>query len=409
MSMSGSETSIRKARGWRTPFVALALMAAANSFAFSSWNALHTNYAVDVIGFGGEQQGILHTVREIPGFLAFAAVLLLLLMREQTLAILSVLTIGVGVAITGFFPFAMGFYVTTIIKSLGFHYYETVAQSLALQWFDKSNAPSRMGRISACASLSTIAAYGLIFITWKWLKLDYVWVFLAGGLVAAAIGLVVWLTFPRFEGKTAQRKTLVLRKRYWLYYVITFIGGARRQIFIVFAVLMMVQKFGFSVADMTMLLLANAIFTTLIAPYLGRFIEDWGERRSIIVEHLGLILVFAAYALVSSPWIAAGLYMLDNAFFSMSIAHKTYFQKIGDPRDMAPTAGVAFSINHIAAVFIPIPLGLLWDVHDTWVFWIGTAIAAVGLAFSFLVPRDPAKGHEVAWASSASKPVTATP
>lgn len=407
--MSEGEIPVKKAQGWRTPFVALALMAAANSFAFSSWNALHTNFAVDVVGFGGEQQGILHTVREIPGFLAFAAIFLLLFMREQTLAILSILTIGVGVAITGFFPFALGFYATTIIKSLGFHYYETVAQSLALQWFDKANAPSRMGRISAAASISTIAAYGLIFFTWKWLQLDYVWVFLAGGLVAAAIGALVWLTFPRFESKTAQRKTLVLRKRYWLYYAITFIGGARRQIFIVFAVLMMVQKFGFSVAEMTLLLLANAVFTTAIAPRLGRFIEDWGERRSIIVEHVGLMVVFACYALVQDPWIAAGLYMLDNAFFSMSIAHKTYFQKIGDPEDMAPTAGVAFSINHIAAVTIPIPLGLLWDVHYGWVFWIGSTIAAVGLAFSFLVPRDPAKGREVVWSNPTAKPVAAMP
>jgi Major Facilitator Superfamily len=407
--MAEGDIAIKKTNTWRTPFVALALMAAANSFAFSSWNALHTNYAVDVVGFGGEQQGILHTVREIPGFFAFAAVFLLLIMREQTLAILSILTIGVGVAITGFFPFAAGFYATTIIKSLGFHYYETVAQSLALQWFDKASAPSRMGRISACASISTIAAYGLIFFTWKWLQLDYIWVFLAGGAVAATIGLMVWLTFPRFESKTIQRKTLLLRKRYWLYYAITFISGARRQIFIVFAVLMMVQKFGFSVAGMTLLLLANAIFTTLIAPRLGRFIEDWGERRSIIVEHIGLIVVFALYALVQNPWIAAGLYMLDNAFFSMSIAHKTYFQKIGDPEDMAPTAGVAFSINHIAAVTIPIPLGLLWDIHYSWVFWIGTAIATAGLVFSFLVPRDPAKGHEVEWSQSTIKPAAATP
>ena len=402
-----SDSNMPHSTGWRSPFAALALMAIANSFAFSTWNALHTNYAVDVIGFGGEQQGILHTVREIPGFLAFAAVFLLLLMREQTLGILSILTIGIGVMVTGFFPWAMGFYVTTVIKSLGFHYYETVAQSLALQWFDKKTAPSQMGRIYSYASMSTIAAYGLIFVTWKWLKLDFIWVFMAGGLVATVIGLLIWLTFPQFEARTPQRKTLVLRKRYWLYYVITFIGGARRQIFMIFAILLMVQKFGYTVGDMTMLLLANAVFTTLIAPRLGRFIEIWGERRSILIEHAGLFAVFAAYALVTDPWIAAALYMLDNAFFSMSIAHRTYFQKIGDPEDMAPTAGVAFSINHIAAVFIPIPLGLLWDVHYTHVFWVGSGIAVVGFLFSLLVPRDPAKGHETTLTTALLEPVSA--
>jgi predicted MFS family arabinose efflux permease len=407
--MAKGATPIGEAKGWRTPFLALALMAAANGFAFSSWNALHTNYAVEVIGFGGEEQGILHTVREIPGFLAFAAVFLLLFMREQTLAVLSVLTIGVGVTITGFFPFAMGFYATTLLKSLGFHYYETAAQSLALQWFEKANAPSRMGRIAAAASLSTIAAYGLIFVTWKWLKLDFVWVFLAGGAVAAAVGLMIWLAFPTFEGKSVQRKALVLRRRYWLYYAITFVSGARRQIFIVFAVLMMVQQFGYSVAGMTFLFLVNAAFTMLIAPRLGRFIERWGERRSIVIEHAGLIAVFAAYALTGNAWIAAILYMLDNAFFSMSIAHLTYFQKIGEPEDMAPTAGVAFSINHIAAILIPIPLGLVWDFHYPSVFWIGTGIAALGLGLSLLVPRDPARGREVAWPAALAAPASLTP
>ena len=397
------------ATGWRSPFAALALMAVANAFAFSTWNALHTNYAVDVIGFGGEQQGILHTVREIPGFLAFAAVFLLLFMREQTLGIVSILTIGFGVMITGFFPTAMGFYATTVIKSLGFHYYETAAQSLALQWFDKRTAPSRMGKVYAYASMSTIAAYGLIFVTWKWLHLDFIWVYMAGGIVAAAIGALIWFTFPTFEGDTVQRKSLVLRKRYWLYYLITFIGGARRQIFMIFAILLMVQKFGYTVSEMTMLLMVNALFTTMIAPRLGRFIEIWGERRSILIEHAGLLAVFAAYALVTSPWAAAVLYMLDNAFFSMSIAHRTYFQKIGDPEDMAPTAGVAFSINHIAAVFIPIPLGLLWDVDYTAVFWVGSGIAAFGFLVSLLVPRDPAKGHETILSDPVITAIPGTP
>ena len=100
---------------------------------------------------------------------------------------------GSGVAVTGFFPTAFGFYATTVLKSLGFHYYETAAQSLALQWFDKAVAPSRLGRISAIASVATIVAYGLIFLTWKWFALDFVWVFLASGTVAAVVLPYRWM------------------------------------------------------------------------------------------------------------------------------------------------------------------------------------------------------------------------
>jgi hypothetical protein len=96
----------------------------------------------------------------------------------------------------------------------------------------------------------------------------------------------------------------------------------------------------------------------------------------------------------TNPWFASGLYVLDNAFFFLAIAHRTYFQKIADPADIAPTSGVAFSINHIAAVTIPIPLGIIWDVDPATVFLIGSAMAGVALILSLLVPKDPEPGRE---------------
>ena len=185
-----------------------------------------------------------------------------------------------------------------------------------------------------------------------------------------------------------------MRKRYWLYYALTFMSGARRQIFIVFAGFMMVEKFGFSVAAITGLFLANAVFNMWIAPKIGNLIIKLGERRMLVLEYIGLIGVFLAYAFVENPWIAAGLYLIDHAFFAMAIAQKTYFQKIADPADMAPTAGVAFTINHIAAVVIPVLFGLIWLTHPSWVFIIGAGMAGVSLALSLLIPRDPREGNE---------------
>ena len=237
----------------------------------------------------------------------------------------------------------------------------------------------------------------MIFFTWKFLALDYKFVFLAGGLLAIAIAVFTVFWFPYFREEVPQRRELVLRRRYWLYYAITFMGGARRQIFIIFAVLLMVQKFSYGVSEITLLMLVNAVINTLIAPKLGSLIGKWGDRNTMIVENIGLIVIFLFYALATNPWVAAGLYVLDNAFFFLAIAHRTYFQKIADPADIAPTAGVAFSINHIAAVTIPIPLGLLWDVNPAVVFIIGSAMAGVALLLSFLVPRYPEPGHEVAW------------
>lgn len=389
-----TEINLGDATGWRTPVNLLILMVAANAIAFSTWSALLNNFAIEGAAFTGKEIGILQSIREIPGFLAFTAVFMYFVWREQTFAVISLALCGIGTAITGFFPTALGFYITTFIMSVGFHYFETVQQSLSLQWLPKNEAPRQLGRIIAAGSFATIAAYGLIFLTWKMLHLDFSSVYLAGGGATVLLALVAWFGFPKFREAVPQRKHLFMRKRYWLYYALTFMSGARRQIFIVFAGFMMVEKFGFSVAAITGLFLANAVFNMWIAPKIGNLIIKLGERRILVLEYIGLIGVFLAYAFVENPWIAAGLYLVDHAFFAMAIAQKTYFQKIADPADMAPTAGVAFTINHIAAVVIPVLFGLIWLTHPSWVFIIGAAMAGVSLALSLLIPRDPREGNE---------------
>ena len=156
----------------------------------------------------------------------------------------------------------------------------------------------------------------------------------------------------------------------------------------------MVQKFGYDVHEIAILFLINTGFNIAFAPKIGALIGRFGERNALRVEYIGLIGVFVAYAFVSSPWAAAGLYILDHAFFAMAIAVKTYFQKIADPKDIAGTAGFAFTINHIAAVIIPVSFGLIWLVSPALVFLLGAAMAVGSLTLSFLIPRHPEEGHE---------------
>ncbi|MCC2112674.1 MAG: MFS transporter [Hyphomicrobiales bacterium] len=373
------------------------IMAAAMQLSFAAWWALLNNFAVDVIGFTGREIGIQQSLREIPGFMAFAAVFVLLILREQTFALLSLLLLAAGVAATGYFPSAIGLYVTTVLMSIGFHYYETMAQSLSLQWLPKASAAHWMGRILAVGAFAQLITYGLIFLAWKTYDLAFSTVFAIAGASTALLVAFLWIAFPYFREETPQRKHLVLRRRYWLYYALTFMGGARRQIFMVFAGFLMVEKFGYQVHEISALFLINCTVNMLFAPAIGRFISKVGERRALTFEYIGLIIVFSAYAFVSSPWIAAGLFVIDHAFFAMAIAMKTYFQKIADPADIAPTAGVAFTINHIAAVVIPAVFGLIWLVSPAAVFLIGAAMAGVSLVVARLIPRHPEAGRELIW------------
>ena len=225
-------------------------------------------------------------------------------------------------------------------------------------------------------------------------QLDYRWLYLGFGGMTVLLALLAWLAFPAFPQLTVQHRHMVLRRRYWLYYALTFLSGARRQIFMVFAGFLMVEKFAYSVSDIALLFLLNASFNVIFARRIGRLIARFGERKALVLEYAGLCLIFCGYALVNNGWLAASLYVLDHLFFALSISMKTYFQKIADPADIASTAGVSFTINHIAAVGIPVVFGLIWLNSHALVFFLGAALALVSLLLSMLIPRQPEPGRE---------------
>jgi hypothetical protein len=191
---------------------------------------------------------------------------------------------------------------------------------------------------------------------------------------------------------------MVLRRRYWLYYLLQFMAGARRQIFVVFAGFMMVEQFGFAVDQMTLLFMANLVINIFIAPLIGRMVTVAGERAALLVEYAGLTVVFVLYGGITwFGWgvaVASVLYVVDNLFFALALSLKTYFQKIADPADIAPTSAVAFTINHIAAVVLPVALGALWLTSPAAVFVMGAVMAAATFGLAALVPRHPAPGME---------------
>ena len=291
--------------GWRRPEVALLLMAAAVPVSFDTWQALLNNFAIERAAFTGAEIGILQSLREIPGFLAFAVVFLLLVLREQTLAYVSLALLGIGTAITGWFPSVLGLYLTTVLMSTGFHYYHTVQESLSLQWFSKERTPVVLGRMIAVGSFTSIATFGLIWLAFEHLALDFRWVYLIGGGLTVALAIFVKLTFPHFPARVEQRKHIVLRSRYWLFYALTFMSGARRQIFIVFAGFLMVEKFGFDVGAITALFLVNALINVFLAPKIGHFVARFGDRNALVLEYIGLIGVFSGYAFVEHAGLAA--------------------------------------------------------------------------------------------------------
>ncbi len=365
----------------------LYLLAAAVPIAFTAWNALLNNFVVEVAGFNGEKIGLLQSIREIPGLLAFSIVFVLMIFRQQTAAYVSLFLLGLGTLLTGFFPSTIGLYATTLLMSIGFHYLETLHSSLSLQWINKEKAPSFLGKLSALRSFMALFILALLYVMMQIFNVGYLVVYVLSGGITILLAIIAWMGFEHFKDDVVQETRLFLRKKYWLFYILTFLAGARRQIVVVFAGFLLVEKFHFSVENMLLLLIANTIINMICAPYAGKLIERFGENLSLKLEYICIVLIFILYGLVQSQIMAVALYILDNLFYTIAIALKTYFQKIADPKDISVTSGVASAINHIAAVFLPFTLGIIWVHSTSAVFFIGAAIAMVAFLLTFLLPK----------------------
>jgi predicted MFS family arabinose efflux permease len=291
---------------------------------------------------------------------------------------------------TGLFPSYAGLLMTTLVMSFGFHYFETTNMSLTLQYFDKGTSPWVFGKQRSFAAASNIGVGILIYALAFLLGFAKIYLLIGGLIVATA----VWGMAQDPTGKeiVLQRKNMIVRKKYWLFYFLTLMAGARRQVFMAFAVLLMVQKFEYSLQEVTILFVVNNIINYYLSPLIGKSIIRYGERKVLSIEYFSLIFVFLAYAATTSKLLVAALFILDHIFFNFSIAIRTFFQKIGDPRDIAPSMAVGFTINHIAAVFLPAIGGYLW-VIDYRIPFVGAAALSLISLTAVQMIRTPVKAH----------------
>lgn len=375
MNKTSDLSTLRKNR----MFIYLMILTCTVTIGFQGWRTLFNNFAVDIVHIDAFQVGAIQSLRELPGFLSLLVVYLLFIIKEHKLAAISVFLLGVGTAATGYLPTFWGLLLTTFVMSTGMHYFETVNKSLVLQYFSKTDSPLVFAQQKSWTSIVNILVGLLIMLLAYHTSIPNIYLLL--GLFVMLIASLMYFKNPTSKNIQPQKKGMVVRKRYWLFYVLNFLSGARRQIFVVFAVFILVQRHHYSITYITLLFIFNNIVTYFVAPLVGKYINRYGERKILAVEYTAMTLIFAGYAFIDDATVVALLYILDNVFYSCAIGINTYFHKIADAEDIAPSMAVGFTINHISAVVIPVLGGALWLLDYRIPFITGILLSIASLYF----------------------------
>ncbi len=344
---------------------------------FSLWGALFNNFAVEELSLDALNVGFIQSIREIPGLLGVGVGLLALLFRETKILSVSMIMLGAGLlwtsSVSGFYTLAGA----TLLFSFGFHYFAAANTSVVLAITEKKEAGKMLSRFSGLRSCA--AAFSALFVIFFVSAIGYRMVFRLAGLMIVLAGCYVFLKCGFITA--VKKKSFRLRKKYWLYYSLTFFGGCRRHIFTTFAIFLLVKEFGSSAETIALLFLVNSLVTTVTNWFFaGRLIDRFGERFILTADYLLLVFVFIGYAFIRNIAVLYALFVFDAVLFGFNIAQSTYLHKIADENDMTSNISMGQSINHIAAVITPVVGGLIWASFGyRFTFFTGVVIAVVSL------------------------------
>ena len=353
----------------------------------SAYGAIYNNFLVNDLHITAQALGGLESLREVPGFLTVAMAAVTVQFRESRLAAVSLLLMGLGLAAIAGAHSWLYLVAAGMVWSIGFHLFNPLSNGLVLAAAERSQEGRALGWIGGIGATGALAGMAMVFAVVGLLGLRGT--FVPTGLIVLA-GAVA-LLFMR-DRQVAPRTRLVVRRRYGIYYALTLLDGSRRQIFMTFAVYLLVKVYDLDVQHITALLIVNSIVTTLATPVIGRLIDRYGERRLLALNYACLIFLFAGYALVHNLIVLGVLYCLDNAFFAFSLGINSYLGRIAPPEDVTPSLVMGSTVNHIAAVGVPVAGGLLWSTvgyQVTFLAGAATCLLSVLSALAIRIERAP--------------------
>ena len=351
---------------------------------FYAWRVMFNNFAVDVFDASPTDVGMIQAMREIPGLLAFGVGALALYLTESRIAALSIVILGIGLIVCGFSSSILMLGLATVLMSFGFHYFEPTNVSQLLSLSKNSELGKVQGRLNSYTSMAGLVGAGLVLVLTLFLSYRGTY-YIIGGLVTA-VG--VWLTFalPANRGKTEKRKVRI-RRKYWLYYTLSFLRGCRRHIFTTFAIFLLVKNHELSITYISTIMLVNTAITIFTNRAIGSVSDRFGEKAVLVGSSFILTLVFFGYAFVGYLPVLIGFYVIDNILFGSSIALKSYLSKISTPEDLTGCLSFGMTANHITAVVVPIAGGVAWSLFGFQATFIaGAVIVFVDMLFALRVP-----------------------
>lgn len=361
---------------WNGNFTLLALAVAGVGVFFGVQLTLFNNFIVEQLDIEAHELGYVEALREVPGFLNVLFMALVIRFAPARVASLSLMVMGVGIALYAHASTVYLLALFSLIWSLGFHCWIPLEQSMGLAYAPSNERGRWLGQLRSVNSVAWLLSIGLCMVLIDYVQYDGLFI-MAG--VATILGGIA-LLFVDQNGAKDRDKSMVFKRRYALYYALNFLQGLRKQMFITFAIFALVKVHGMPVKTTMVLVMINQFLITLTGPLMGRMVDRYGERKMLSLSYIVLFFVFWGYAAIDHRPTLYVLFCIDNLIFFGGIALTTYAHKIAPSEELKPTLAMGVTMNHVAAVAAPLIGGVAWIYYGYQViFFTGALLALISL------------------------------
>ncbi len=366
-------------RSWNRNFRLLACAVFGMGGFFGIQFALFNNFIVDRIGIEAHQLGYMEALREVPGLLNALVTAILIHFAPPLIGGLSLIVMGIGMAAYSQANSFWNIVTFSVVWSIGFHTFAPLRETMALGYSEGEEKGKWLGQLKSVESAAMLGAILLCLLVIN--LLEFEGMFQVGGAIVAVGGVALMFASRQVQ---ARENRLVLRKRYRLYYLLSFLEGCRKQIFITFAIFALIKVYHTDRSMIIKLVLINQIVIFVFSPIMGKLVDKLGERTMLSASYIGLFFVFIGYATLRNINQLYVLYCIDNFLFVGGIALTTYLNKIAPKSDLKPTLAMGVTMNHVASVTAPLVGGLAWMKFGYEVIFMSGAVFAI---FSLIVTQ----------------------
>jgi predicted MFS family arabinose efflux permease len=365
-------------RSWNRNFRLLAVAVGAQGIFFGVLMSLFYNFVVERLGIEPHELGGLEALREVPGFLNVLFLAAMIRFAPPIVGAVSMGIMGLGIMAYAAADSVVWLAIYSLVASIGFHCWIPLEQAMALAFSPEGNKGRWLGQLRSVNSFAWLATIGICNLVFT--HLGYEGLFVMSGVATILGGIAVFFADKK---KPEAQKGFVLRRRYKLYYMLNFLQGLRKQVFITFAIYALVKVHGMPIETTLKLVFVNQLLITVTATWMGKLVDHYGERIMLSLSYAGLAIVFFGYATIHHRPTLYVLYCIDNLIFFGGIALTTYLHKIAPEEDLKPTLSMGVTMNHMAAVAAPLVGGFAWRLFGYEVIFLaGSALAVLSLIVS---------------------------